>query len=157
MRTHSPPPLMNSKPKAPASRVRRPAKRSQESSTPAIRPDFPLWKHPCGYWAKKIRSKVWYFTRWAEDPQGKAAERQWNEQKDDIQAGRSPRARSRGLRGAPLTIARLCDHFINAKEEQRDAGDIRRATFDDYHKTCRFVVHSFGRHRLVDDLNANDF
>jgi integrase len=56
-----------------------------------------------------------------------------------------------------MTVGVLCNHFLTAKEQQRDAGEIRPTTFDDYHATCKYVVRSFGKTRFVDDLAADDF
>ena len=114
--------------------------------------DFPLFRHPRGYWAKKVRGKHCYFGRIADDPTGKAALALWLEQKDDLLAGRTPRANKDGL-----TLAELCNRFLTAKEQQRDAGDIRPTTFSDYYATCKHLVDTFGKRRLVEDLVATDF
>ncbi|HEX2476054.1 MAG TPA: hypothetical protein VHK01_14990, partial [Lacipirellulaceae bacterium] len=116
------------------------------------RPDFPLFPHRNGRWAKKVRGKFCYFGKWADDPKGEAALRLWADQKDDLLAGRTPRASRDGL-----TVADLVNHFLTAKEQQRDAGDITPRSFADYFATCETIVGAFGRNRLVDDLAADDF
>jgi integrase len=126
-------------------------------STKPVRPkkprsDFPLFPHAAGYWAKKVRQKLHYFGKIADDPKGEAALNLWLDRKDDLLAGRTPRTTPGGL-----TVENLCNHFLFAKEQQRDAGDITARTFVDYLATCRFVAAAFGKTRLVDDLAADDF
>lgn len=115
-------------------------------------PDFPLFPHASGYWSKKVRGKLHYFGKVTDDPKGEAALALWLDRKDDLLAGRTPRVTSDGL-----TVCTLCNHFLTAKEQQRDAGDIRPTTFADYFATCKFVVESLGKTRLVNDLAADDF
>jgi len=103
--------------------------------------DFPLFPHARGYWAKKVRGKLHYFGKIADDPRGEAALRLWLDQRDDLLAGRTPRSTS----GDDLTVANLCNHFLTAKARQRDAGDIKSKTFSDYHATCKFVVSELGK------------
>jgi integrase len=116
------------------------------------RPDFPLFPHATGRWTKKVRGKHHYFGKIADDPKGEAALLLWLDQKDDLLAGRTPRAGRDGL-----TIKALCDRFCTVKEDQAEAGDITRQTFLDYHRTCKAIVDAFGRNRLVEDLAADDF
>ena len=112
-------------------------------------PEFPLFPHATGRWAKKIRGKLHYFGPWA-DPD--AAVAKYLHQKDVLHAGRVPRPESDGV-----TIRDLCNRFLTAKEQQRDAGDITARTFADYYTTCATLVSAFGKQRLVDDLAADDF
>jgi hypothetical protein len=83
--------------------------------------DFPLFPHATRRWAKKIRGKLHYFGPW-DDWQG--ALDKFQEQRDDLMAGRTPRGNRDGL-----TIRDLCNRFLTAKEVQRDAGDIKTGTF----------------------------
>jgi integrase len=127
------------------------------NSTAAQRPkkprnDFPLFPHRNGRWCKKVRGKAHYFTRWVDDPKGELAAQQWADQKDDLLAGRVPRVHRGGL-----TIQDLCNHFLAAKEQQRDAGELSPVSFADYLAVARRLVDAFGRKRLVDVLTADDF
>jgi integrase len=112
-------------------------------------PDFPLFAHATGRWAKKIRGKLAYFGPW-RDPMG-ALER-FKDQQDDLYAWRIPRAHRDGL-----TVRDIVNQFLAAKEAQVDVGEITRRTWIDYHRVCLRIVEVFGRTRLVEDLDASDF
>ena len=72
-----------------ANSTRATARRKQSPKKP--RADFPLFPHAAGYWAKKVRGKLIYFGKVADDPKGVAALKKWNDQKDDLLEGRQPR------------------------------------------------------------------
>ena len=112
-------------------------------------PDFPLFPHANGRWCKKIRQRHHYFGLWAD---WKGALEKYQAERDDLHAGRTPRVNVDGL-----TVADLCNRFMTAKQQALDAGDIVLRTFADYLKTCKLIVDSFGKTRLVDDLAADDF
>ena len=114
--------------------------------------DFPLFPHATGYWAKKVRGKLHYFGKIENDPKGTAALDLWLAEKDYLLAGKTPPTGSDSL-----TVRELCNHFLTAKEQLRDAGDIQPRTFDDYYATCKSVVEFFGKNRAVSDLKAEDF
>lgn len=75
-------------------------------------------------------------------------------QRDDLFAGRKPRAKAAS--GGP-TIADLCNRFLTAKERQRDVGEMTRRTFDDYMAVTDRLVAVFGKARSIADLDADDF
>jgi hypothetical protein len=70
------------------------------------RPDFPLFPHRTGRWAKKVRGSFAYFGKVADDPRGERAIELWLEQKDDLLAGRRPRPKADAL-----TVEELADRF----------------------------------------------
>ncbi|QDU55690.1 tyrosine-type recombinase/integrase [Aeoliella mucimassa] len=116
------------------------------------RADFPLFPHQRGYWAKKVRGKLHYFGKIEADPKGEAALEQWLDQKDYLLAGRKPRTPDDGC-----TVMALCNAFLTAKTRQREAGELSPRTFKDYHKTCDKLLAHFGKKRLVDDLQPEEF
>lgn len=116
------------------------------------RPDFPLFPHRSGHWAKKVRGESKYFGRCDEDPKGEKALLLWLEQKDDLLAGRTPRSKAGGLE-----VGTLCNEFLNAKAQALKTGEIAAVTFNDYRATTDRIVDAFGKRRLVSDLRASDF
>jgi integrase len=112
-------------------------------------PDFPFFAHGSGQWAKKIRGKLHYFGVWA-DPD--AAMAKYLEQKDALHAGRKPREASDGL-----TVKELANRFLNAKQALVDAGELSPRTWAEYKATTDLLIDSFGKQRLVVDLDPDDF
>ncbi|MBI3465682.1 MAG: integrase, partial [Planctomycetes bacterium] len=126
------------------------------STTKKRKPMKPqLWQHPNGYWCKKVLGRQRYFGRVADDPTGEAALALWMQQKDDLLAGREPRARHSNRSG--LTVVELCNHFGSHKLAKVGGGELAQRTYDRYAATCRFLVSFFGRNRLAEDLRPDDF
>jgi hypothetical protein len=91
-------------------------------------PDFPLFPHATRRWAKKIRGKMHYFGPW-DDADG--ALKKYQEQRDDLHAGRTPRVQADGF-----TVRDLLNHFLTSKRHLLDTREITNRTFLDYHGTC---------------------
>jgi len=115
---------------------------------PKPRPDFPLYAHAVGKWAKTIRGQTYYFGTWA-DPE--RALREYLDQKDDLYAGRTP-----GGKGGP-TIRDLANAFIRSKRIDLVAGRLSPRTFSGYDAACRRLIDHFGANRLVASLGPADF
>jgi integrase len=113
-------------------------------------PEFPLFPHATRRWAKKILGKLHYFGPW-EDWQG--ALKKYQEQRDDLHAGRKPRGA--GPRG--LTVRDLANRFMTAKKTLLESGEMVPRTWQEYYACCERVVGEFGKERLVGDLAADDF
>lgn len=131
-------------------------------------PDFPLFPHATGRWAKKIRGRFAFFGPWS-DPQGALA--RYLAQRDELHAGLVPRpapgsapAPQTGWPSAAITqhntgptLRDLVNHFLTAKERRVQAGEMGKRAFADYHTACGLLVGEFGVHRLASDLSSSDF
>ena len=91
-------------------------------------PEFPLFPHAAGVWAKKIRGKLHYFGPWS-DPDGALAK--YLEQKDALHAGRKPRESTEGL-----TVKELANHYLNAKNQLVQTGELTPLTWADYKRVA---------------------
>jgi len=130
------------------------SRRNTPARTPRKPKGFPLSIHKgSGYWCKKVRGHVHYFGRVADDPKGEAALEEWLRVKDDLLAGREPRAAD----PEALTVVDLVNAFLTQQEERRDAGEISPRTFQGLHATGATLVKVFGRGRAVADLAPDDF
>jgi integrase len=112
-------------------------------------PEFPLYSHPAGYWAKKIRGRLHYFGRW-EDPDG--ALDKYLEQKDDLHAGRTPRPAHEAL-----TVKDAVNAFLNEKKARAEAGELGERTWEQYKQATDLIIGAFGKPRRVADLGPEDF
>lgn len=108
---------------------------------------FPLWLHPTGQWCKKHRGQFHYFGT-DKDEALQLYVSTW----DDIKAGRTPRPKSE-----ETTVAALINHFLTAKRERVDAGEMTGRMWSEYYSTCEEIVEVFGRNRNVSDLRPDDF
>jgi integrase len=112
--------------------------------------DFPLFAHNNGQWAKKVRQRMYFFGKW-DNPQ--AAMKKWIAQKDDLLAGRTPRAHDPG----ELTVERLCNLFLDSRQRLVDTGELSPGTVADYLADSKIVVKVLGRSTAVEQLRPDDF
>lgn len=111
--------------------------------------DFPLFPHATRRWAKKIRGKLHYFGPWND---ADAALKKYLAQRDDLQAGRTPRSGGDGL-----TVRDLVNRFLTAKQHLVDTQELMPRTFRDYHATCELIIDHFGKSRVLRDVLTEDF
>jgi integrase len=126
------------------------------STAPAVpskpakpRPDFPLFPHATGRWAKKIRGKLHYFGRWS-DPEGALAK--YEEQKEALHSGRTPRTDPEAIQ-----VKHVANLFLNAKDEAVKAGELSPRTRADYEAIMVMMTSGLGRYRPVATLDPQDF
>jgi len=99
-----------------------------------------------------VKGKLYYFGKVADEPKGEPPLERRLGEKDDLLAGRPPRAKR-----DDLTIEELCGRFLAAKEAAVESGELTRATWRNYRIVCKRITKFFGRDRLVQDLRGDDF
>lgn len=115
--------------------------------------DFPLFPHATNRWAKKIRGKLHYFGKvWPDDPKGEQALQRWLDQKDELLAGRIPRAK-RDL----LTTDDVVNLWLAAKKKQIATGELSQRCWEDYKTLGRIMLDCWDRTRAAADLGPDDF
>jgi integrase len=113
-------------------------------------PDFPLCFHPpSGRLYKSIKGKRHYFG-YARDWQ--AAIDKYEHDREALYAGRKPRQPGDGL-----TVRDLCNRFLSSKQRLLDSNELSPRTWQDYKGTADRIILEFGRERLVEDLDGDDF
>ncbi len=112
-------------------------------------PDFPLFAHQTRRWAKKIKGRFHYFGPW-RDPN--AALEKYLAEKDYLHAGKKPPTLTEGL-----ILKDLVNRFLTSKQQRIDTAELSERTFQSYLATCERVLVKFGKTRLVEDLNPEDF
>jgi integrase len=112
-------------------------------------PEFPLFPHANGQWAKKIRGKTHYFGAWA-DP-GSAHEL-FTANYDALKNGRTPEDVGTGL-----TVAVLAGAFLTIKKSRVQSFEIKPRTLAEYKEVVDKVVTVLGPRRLVETLRPADF
>lgn len=144
-----------------------PARRSRKPK-PAAKPkkpyaDFPLRPHALGYWSAKFHGQYYNYGRWARVVDGVLTalpyEEGWQSALAAYKAHRDSdfAGRTRRTQEGELTVAGLCNHFLTAKKQKLDAGELSQRMFDEYQMTTDRLVAGFGKNRLVTDLAADDF
>jgi integrase len=88
----------------------------------------------------------------ADDPDGTKALALWLDVKDDLLAGRTPRAKT-----GEITIRDLLNRFVTVKRQLADSGELSPRTFGEYYASCQNLGKALGLRRALSDLGAEDF
>lgn len=125
--------------------------------------DFDLTPHASGKWQKKINGKTFYFGRWARlvnKRWERVARDGWREALDEykkqaeaLHTGPSPEPEDSEV----LSLAELCNQFLNSKRRKQENGELSDRMFWDYQATTDRLIRVFGKKALVQDLRVCDF
>lgn len=114
-------------------------------------PDYPLFAHRNGQWAKKIRGKLHYFGPWS-DPRG--ALLRYEREKDDLAAGREPRPDESSDALSVHQMVYLC---LEAKKLKVQSRELEERTWLDYKSYGDRMIRVFGAKTKVESLGPADF
>lgn len=120
----------------------------ESKTTDKPHPDFPLYKHGSGQWAKAVFGKTHYFGTDAKD----ALDR-WLAEKDDLLAGRDPK-REKPIR---VELHELVNRYLSAKKDRVATGELSQDTYDQYEQDGKRLLGFFGRDAIIEHLGPNDF
>jgi hypothetical protein len=112
-------------------------------------PDFPLFAHDRGYWAKCIKRKFYYFGPW-DDPHGALAE--YERVRDDLYAGREPTPDSSGC-----NLKDAINDWLAARVVDTETGELSIDTWKEYQRIGRRIVACLGTTIAVDSLTPEHF
>lgn len=110
-------------------------------------PDFPLYAHASGKWAKKINGKIVYFGRWS-DPAGALRA---------YQAYMEITPTSSDKVAEFVTLGEACEEFLAAKRERLNQGELSPATFREYKRSCQKFCDHLGKHKPLERIGPSDF
>jgi integrase len=109
-------------------------------------PDFPLFPHSSGQWAKTINRKTYYFGKWDD---WRAALKRYLNEHDALRAGR---ARIEGT-----TLAEALNSFLEKENARVKSREIRPRTFRRLRETCDRLIKEFGEHQRLSEMGPAHF
>lgn len=110
-------------------------------------PQFPLFYHQTGQWAKKVRGRTHYFGRDAD-----VALAKWEKDRDYLMTGRTPPKDRDGC-----TVRDAANRFLSSKRALLNTSELSPRTWRGYYTTAANLVRVFGKTRLLEDLDGRDF
>jgi integrase len=113
-------------------------------------PDFPLYAHASGRWAKKIRQRTFFFGYWDD---WKGALERYLDERDAIQAGRNPRS----AKPTTPTLQELVNVYVNDARQRVASNDLSQRTLNDYIKTLKRLATIRSKHEFPSEWTPLDF
>jgi integrase len=120
---------------------------------PKPHPDFPLYQHASGQWAKRIRGRVFYFGSWRADPDGTAAMLDYKERLPWLLKGREPPEKERGR----YTVRDVLNVFLTRKKRRLEAGELAPLSYGRYKHVAESVRDFLGATTASRSLTDDDF
>lgn len=118
-------------------------------------PEFPLFPHQNGQWAKTIEGSTYYFGAVSEDY--RKALKRYCEVRDSIKAGRKIPRKITGGEGFSVSVCDLMDSFLAARDKDVENGTLRKASWNEYLRTARRIVDCLEKDTPLAELTPESF
>ncbi len=112
-------------------------------------PDFPLTKHPRGYFCKRILGKLHYFGK--RNATKYEALRDYEFKRPYLEEGVEP-PQAGGVR-----VEEALDRFLAAKNKRMQAGELTKRSYEDYRSQCHRIMAVISKQRNIASLLSSDF
>lgn len=106
-------------------------------------PEFPLYAHSCGKWARKIGGKIKYFGKWG-DPDGALLE---YEESKRVVINLPP----------TFTIQLAANTFLTTRKKLVASGELSERSYQDYRRSLKRFAAFIGPDRNLENLEPADF
>lgn len=129
----------------------------QNSKPKPPNPDFPLYAHNAGYWAKKIAGKTRYFGPWS-DPDGALAT--YQREKQAWESGQNPREKVdlKEVRdGKGMLLGDALNLFLEATFQRVQRDELGQRSYNDYRSTSKKILKGLDRRECVNALLPEDW
>ena len=121
-------------------------------------PDFPLYAHASGKWAKKVGGKLRYFGTWADPDTALADYQSWRSEYDErTRVPTLEELRQRFPFKVQLSLGDAVALFLSDKQAQVEKREISQRTHREHRDTCSRLVEYLGDQRTVASLTPADF
>jgi integrase len=129
----------------------------QNSKPERPNPEFPLYAHNAGYWAKKINGKTRYFGPW-DDPEGALIN--YQRERKAWESGQNPREKielKKALAGQGLLLGDALNLFLEATFQRVERGELTLRSYLDYKATSEKILKGLDRREGINALQPDDW
>jgi len=113
-------------------------------------PEFPLFAHASGRWAKKVRQRLHYFGKWDN---WQAAYEDYQYKMPWLIQGKTPPPKN----PEAVTVDYLVNKFLEHREALVHSGELSKQTWLDYKVIGAELIKKLGRYTDIEHLTPADF
>jgi integrase len=113
-------------------------------------PEFPLFAHANGRWAKKIRQRLHYFGKWDN---WQAAYEKYEYEIPFLLQGKTPPPRDQEA----LNVDGLVNGYLEHQDNRVLTGELSKRSWNDLKRVGELLIKHLGRRTTIESLRPSDF